>query len=183
MVALAKERERELALLDNGDGEVGEKAAKKRKRREKKEKARKKSDVETVGMRRSESESSVSTAPETSVTVPSEAPEESEKYDETLLAVIGILDEIKNQSNVAGWIRAGGLWGPEDLRPRTSSSARSPSPVGDTGNDAASAPTDADTPAAGEMWFDHEPSVNYWVKKGRDAVEVLGIPVEHGIVG
>jgi hypothetical protein len=33
-------------------------------------------------------------------------------YDITLLAIIGILDEVKTQGNVAGWIRAGGLWGP-----------------------------------------------------------------------
>ena len=33
-------------------------------------------------------------------------------YDETLLAVIGVLDEIKWQQNVAAWIRSGGLWGP-----------------------------------------------------------------------
>ncbi|OSC96995.1 hypothetical protein PYCCODRAFT_1481601 [Trametes coccinea BRFM310] len=33
-------------------------------------------------------------------------------YDETLLAVIGVLDEIKSQANVAAWIRSGGLWGP-----------------------------------------------------------------------
>jgi hypothetical protein len=33
-----------------------------------------------------------------------------EIYDPTLLAVIGILDEIKKQSSVAGWIRGGGLW-------------------------------------------------------------------------
>ncbi|KAI8976379.1 NLI interacting factor-like phosphatase-domain-containing protein [Trametes punicea] len=35
-------------------------------------------------------------------------------YDETLLAVIGVLDEIKSQANVAAWIRSGGLWGPYD---------------------------------------------------------------------
>jgi hypothetical protein len=34
------------------------------------------------------------------------------KYDETLLAVVGILDEIKFQSNVASWAKANGLWGP-----------------------------------------------------------------------
>jgi len=33
-----------------------------------------------------------------------------ETYDPTLLAVIGILDEIKKQNSVAGWIRGGGLW-------------------------------------------------------------------------
>jgi hypothetical protein len=30
-------------------------------------------------------------------------------YDETLLAVIGVLDQIKHESNVAGWMRSGGL--------------------------------------------------------------------------
>jgi len=38
------------------------------------------------------------------------------EYDETLLAVVGILDEVKHQSNVASWVRANGLWGPH--RPR-----------------------------------------------------------------
>ena len=33
-------------------------------------------------------------------------------YDSTLLVVIGILDDIKEQSNVAGRIHASGLWGP-----------------------------------------------------------------------
>ncbi|KAI0704441.1 hypothetical protein C8T65DRAFT_741122 [Cerioporus squamosus] len=42
-------------------------------------------------------------------------------YDETLLAVIGVLDEIKVQANVAAWIRSGGLWGP-----RRSPASRSP---------------------------------------------------------
>lgn len=32
------------------------------------------------------------------------------KYDETLLAVIGILDVVRVQSNVAAWVRKGGLW-------------------------------------------------------------------------
>lgn len=32
------------------------------------------------------------------------------RFDETLLAVIGILDEIREQSNVSAWIRSGGLW-------------------------------------------------------------------------
>ena len=35
--------------------------------------------------------------------------EEEEIYDETLLAVIGVLDALKHEGNVAGWIRSGGL--------------------------------------------------------------------------
>ena len=34
------------------------------------------------------------------------------EYDETLLAIVGILDDIRFQSNVASWVRANGLWGP-----------------------------------------------------------------------
>ncbi|KAH9840620.1 uncharacterized protein C8Q71DRAFT_854498 [Rhodofomes roseus] len=33
-------------------------------------------------------------------------------YDETLLAVVGVLDEVRRQANVAAWVREGGLWGP-----------------------------------------------------------------------
>jgi hypothetical protein len=31
-------------------------------------------------------------------------------FDPTLIAVMGVLDEVKDQTNVAGWVRAGGLW-------------------------------------------------------------------------
>jgi len=34
---------------------------------------------------------------------------EEENYDETLLAVIGILDTLKHEGNVAGWMKSGGL--------------------------------------------------------------------------
>jgi len=42
------------------------------------------------------------------------------KYDETLLAVVGILDTIKYESNVSGWMRGGGLvkapfWGKDSI--------------------------------------------------------------------
>ena len=42
---------------------------------------------------------------------PGQSSIEGNKYDETLLAVIGVLDAIKGEDNVAGWIRAGSLWG------------------------------------------------------------------------
>lgn len=51
-----------------------------------------------------------------------------ETYDPTLLAVIGILDEIKKQSSVAGWIRRSGLWdvvaaAPGEITPAPDASA------------------------------------------------------------
>lgn len=36
-----------------------------------------------------------------------------DRFDETLLAIVGILDVVKYEDNVAGWIHAGGLWGPD----------------------------------------------------------------------
>lgn len=54
---------------------------------------------------------------------------DTEPLDTTLLAVVGILDEIKRQSNVAGWIRAGGLWGKgNNSHAAASPSAASPLP-------------------------------------------------------
>ncbi|KAI0776966.1 hypothetical protein BD413DRAFT_233635 [Trametes elegans] len=53
-------------------------------------------------------------------------------YDETLLAVVGVLDEIKTQANVAAWIRSGGLWGPygpPDPRPATEVTANGGAPA------------------------------------------------------
>jgi hypothetical protein len=41
-------------------------------------------------------------------------------FDPTLVAVIGVLEEIKKQTNVAGWIRAGGLWAGHDPPSRPS---------------------------------------------------------------
>lgn len=46
-------------------------------------------------------------------------------YDETLLAVIGVLGEIKSQANVAAWIRAGGLWGSHGCPASTSDGGKS----------------------------------------------------------
>lgn len=53
----------------------------------------------------------------------SQAERDTKTYDETLLAVIGVLDEIKLQRNVAAWIRDGGLWGPHRKRILSASDA------------------------------------------------------------
>ncbi|KZT03035.1 uncharacterized protein LAESUDRAFT_381728 [Laetiporus sulphureus 93-53] len=104
-------------------------------------------------------------------------------YDETLLAVIGILDQVRRQSNVAAWLRAGGLWGPVGrpgpivgndgmivVEPVGSSNA------GDAGEISAIAG------AAGPMWFEYPATMDSWARRGRRALEGLGIPVEHGMV-
>lgn len=191
-------------------------------------------------------------------------------YDETLLAVIGVLEEVKMQRNVAAWMRSGALWGPTG-RPGSATSTNSAAPAetdadhpasvsiespilpssstavspsrspaaseeptvvdaGDgttaqvsespddrqarrkekkrrrqlakqverekgsgsppAGNDALSStdPAQAVPQAVGTeeaasplMWFEHAPTVQYWVSRARKALAELSIPINHGI--
>lgn len=51
-----------------------------------------------------------STSSTTDGVTASTAPSSSETYDETLLAVIGVLSHMRTQANVAAWVRSGGLF-------------------------------------------------------------------------
>lgn len=144
------------------------------------------------------------------------------EYDETLLAVIGILDEVKHQSNVASWVKADGLWGPHPPPSLANSNTDAPTheynaPLSDSGSvdsgrrgegkkrrrDALTSvleesmmerSADAGLPCAstnqewnpsssGEapLWFDNPLTMRHWVDQGRNALEALGIPTEHGL--
>ncbi|KAL4071940.1 hypothetical protein V8B97DRAFT_1941792 [Scleroderma yunnanense] len=102
-----------------------------------------------------------------------------EPFDVTLLTVIGILDEIKHQSNVAAWIRAGGLWGNE-IDPGRSEEI----PMG---NDARTSSDPVTATACEELlssiWFNDSPIVSYWVARGRKALRELRIEAVHGVGG
>ncbi|ESK90303.1 phosphoprotein phosphatase [Moniliophthora roreri MCA 2997] len=80
-------------------------------------------------------------------------------YDETLLAVIGVLEALRHQSNVAAWIRSGGLL-----------------LAGERGDLATDKESDM-------MWFNDVQISNRWVEKGRNALSELGIAVESGVHG
>ncbi|GJJ08098.1 hypothetical protein Clacol_002306 [Clathrus columnatus] len=92
-------------------------------------------------------------------------------YDCMLLAAIGILEELKYQTNVAGWIRAGGLWA--DCSPPSNEITLEPSmdPEATSSGNASSQEL---------LWFDHEPCYNYWVEKGMVTVKQLGINLNPG---
>ncbi|KAG2155212.1 uncharacterized protein EDB93DRAFT_1326610 [Suillus bovinus] len=170
-----------------------------------------------------------------------------EPYDPTILAVIGVLDEIKKQSSVAGWIQAGGLQNTvpvpgdegeyivtppasdtnivedltdsQEMQPLTKKELRaakklaakqqkraeqaalsagqtvliSDKEVMQTGDDEsiiadisvesipAAAPS-ASVESLG-MWFSDEPTMSYWVWRGRQALDSLGIEADHGVTG
>ena len=129
-------------------------------------------------------------------------------YDETLLAVIGVLSEIKHQANVAAWIRAGGLW---SSRGPVSHSSSSPAPAAaeeedaegesDTSNlsvgkagkrqrirgpsaevEGVGTGNDAATATPSQtMWFEDATVMADWAAQGRRALEELEIPAEHGL--
>ena len=151
------------------------------------------------------------------------------EYDETLLAIVGILDEVKHQSNVASWVKENGLWGPYPpqslINPNIGASAHDllddnreeSATLSDNGSvdsgrrgegkkkrrDAVAASSGAsvversedgglpytptnekrDQPNAPEtpLWFDNLSTMRHWVGRGREALETLGIPIEHGL--
>ena len=151
------------------------------------------------------------------------------EYDETLLAVIGILDEVRHQSNVASWVKANGLWGPHHpqslTNPNTDAATQDLSgsnreditTLSDSGSmDSGGrgkgkkkrrnivptfleagpmertedvglpyAPTienrnRSSTPEV-PLWFENPPTMRHWVNRGRAALAVAGIPIEHGL--
>lgn len=123
-----------------------------------------------------------------------------EPYDTTLLAVIGILDAVKLQSNVAGWIRKGELWAAQERREadgtsnvknhsavKTEDGKTASNTVVPTGNDTSSTSDPAVTPeqvhVQTKMWFDDSLVLTYWVARGRRALMELGIQVVHGVTG
>lgn len=116
---------------------------------------------------------------------------ENEPYDVTLLAVIGILETLKLQSNVAGWIRGGGLWATQEKGEggafiETACGKTVPNTVVQTGNDASSTSDPAMTPEKAhlqKMWFDDSSVVAFWVVQGRRTLMELGIQIAHGMTG
>ncbi|KAJ7468972.1 hypothetical protein B0H11DRAFT_2039015 [Mycena galericulata] len=101
----------------------------------------------------------------------------SSRYDETLLAVVGILETIKTQPDVAEWIGGGGLLLKEQETPaemtKQEESSRPPS------SDALASQLDALN--LQELWFNSEATVGHWVEQGLHTLEALQIEVAAGI--
>ncbi|KAJ7798189.1 hypothetical protein B0H14DRAFT_2194441, partial [Mycena olivaceomarginata] len=93
----------------------------------------------------------------------------SPKYDETLLTVVGILEAVKSETDVAEWIRGGGLLaaGVAD----TVVEQATDSGLGALANQMAA------LNLAQEVWFNSKATVNHWVGCGVLALEALQIPL------
>ncbi|KAJ7489230.1 hypothetical protein FB451DRAFT_1080722 [Mycena latifolia] len=98
-------------------------------------------------------------------------PQRPTKYDETLLAVVGILEALKTEADVAQWIRGGGLAGKSV---KQAGNSRHPS------LDSLVCEMDA-LNLAPEPWFNSEITADYWAAQGVHALKALQIDVEAGI--
>lgn len=90
-------------------------------------------------------------------------------FDETLLAVIGILHAARLQCSIAGWLRAGALFLPPPPFSEPERAATSSVVGGDGDGDAT------------KTWCDNPVLVRAWASRGREAMHELGLKVEHGI--
>ncbi|KAF8639332.1 hypothetical protein AX17_001580 [Amanita inopinata Kibby_2008] len=131
-----------------------------------------------------------------------EAEEWWRSFDCTLLAVVGVLDAVKRESNVAAWIRQGGLRkrseNTSQREPGDRMSADS-SGVSSSAEDKGRAPKrqkvlssanscDAIADLVGEeeedregLWFEDEDTMAYWVARGVRALQQLDIELVPGI--
>lgn len=86
--------------------------------------------------------------------------------DTTLLAVIGILEAMRNVKNVPAFVRGGGILSPSaELAIDSSEVTASTLP----------------SHATFAHWFANADTLDHWTQKGRAALERRGIPLDHGM--
>jgi len=103
--------------------------------------------------------------------------------DEILLAVIGVLEATSSCENIPAWIRAGGLKKP-DIHLGADTSSDDPAWFGAPDGPAAGVqPTLRDLPTFETFthWFKDEKLLKRWIEKGKEALKLYGIPLEHGL--
>lgn len=100
-----------------------------------------------------------SSAPQSSNLTPNEGGVD--RYDETLLAIVGILEELRRESDVASWIKSGGLRGPGVVQSVSDEPAMN----------------DRSTPAEGALWFESDEVLGFWAGKGRQILSLLNITI------
>ena len=110
-------------------------------------------------------------------------PNNGAECDEILLAVIGVLEATSSCENIPAWIRAGGLKKP-DIHLGADTSSDDPTWFGPPDGPAAGVkPTLKDLPTFESFthWFQDEKLSKRWIEKGKEALKLYGIPLEHGL--
>ena len=101
--------------------------------------------------------------------------------DMTLLAVIGVLEELRNQSNIPAWIRGGNLLSPVHP-PQQQKQEHNREPERDGGEGDGIAQEAVDAVEAEELWLSDPTVLTYWVKRGKSALASRGILVDVGLL-
>lgn len=97
--------------------------------------------------------------------------------DEMLIAVVGILEELREKDDLSGWIRGGGI--------RQLSLERivgEGSDISQTIEDLESRFATLATSDEAPIWFNDAYVLKHWIKKGRETLESLRIPINNGVV-
>jgi len=113
------------------------------------------------------------------------------RFDPSLLAVIGVLDELSRQDSVCAWIHADGLWagfkdrmGGDSTAPGSDFMARSgaivPIKKKPSWRDKKKNSMSED-PSPSPVWFSNKLCFEHWVARGTEAAEKLGIVIHHGL--
>lgn len=110
------------------------------------------------------------------------------KCDETLLAIIGILDALKLESNVASWIRAGGLWAGYSTAEPLSDASSDMEMGSDAEHRTKTRRRDGDADVSWskkdleQRWYANPDVLDHWAARGRSALDTLQIPISSGLV-
>ncbi|WWC59970.1 uncharacterized protein I303_102533 [Kwoniella dejecticola CBS 10117] len=94
--------------------------------------------------------------------------DQDKRMDQTLLAVIGILDGLRNVNNVPAWIKLGGLTETIEIH--------------ENYRDLPVELEDLPSHDKFDHWFNNQEIFDSWVKKGKAALKQRGIEVRHGII-
>ncbi|KAJ3725576.1 hypothetical protein DFJ43DRAFT_1002494 [Lentinula guzmanii] len=106
----------------------------------------------------------------------------SQHHDHILLAVIGLLDALQHESNVAAWIKRKGLFatrGSEDIGLNLSEDDLEAKRIFE-GTDVELDGLYRNIPLP-SLWYQHPPTRQYWVRRGVRALKELGLQVIPGV--
>lgn len=158
-------RESEAVSLSAGEGKKKKKKEKEKEKR--KEKQRVKLEAERqAGEQRQTAEHAQANLNISELEIAVQCSDSVSTYDETLLAIIGVLESIKGHSNVASWFRSGGLRSCVGLN-TVKGTLTAPESLVDSPNS--------------EAWFEDAEVTRRWTEKGKRVLEAMGIPIVSGV--
>jgi hypothetical protein len=99
--------------------------------------------------------------------------------DVTLLAVIGVLEELRNHSNIPAWIQGGHLLSSVHMQMDRERSEESKTDSEDNGTAGDAATLDEEEKP---LWCSDTEVLAHWVKRGKSALASRGIPVDVGLL-